>query len=138
MVFTLEGRIKNRKVVDIYVQNLLKLLNLHRRQASELSIKFCTKLPGDVLGLACGGPRWGEVEIARTSLDTKLQFFEQMITLSHEMIHIKQYMKGELSSSPTETKSNQIPYKTQPWEQEAHNLEHEYFAKAFPWDMVKF
>ena len=135
MIFILEGRIKHKKAVDVYIQNLLKALNIHRRYASELSIKFVKQLPGDVLGLACGGPRWGEVEIARTSLGEKIPYFEQMITIAHEMIHIKQYMKGELSSSVT---SNKIPYKTQSWELEAHNLEHEYFAKAFPWDMIKF
>jgi hypothetical protein len=134
MLFTIEGRVKNKKAVDIYVQELLKILNIHRRRSSELSIKFVTKLDGDVLGLASGGPRWGEVEIARTSSGEKLQFFEQMITLSHEMIHIKQFMKNELSPN-TEFKSDEIPYKNQPWEQEAAKFEYLYFAQAFPWYM---
>jgi hypothetical protein len=132
MFFILEGRVKNKKVVDTYIQNLLRELNLHRRHASELSIKFVTKLPQGALGLASGGPRWGEVEIARTSQGEELQFFEQMLSLSHEMIHIKQYMKGELSTNHV---PKNIPYKNQFWEVEAHKLEHEYFARCFPWDM---
>ena len=135
MIFILEGRIKNKEAVDVYIQNLLKALNIHRRYASELTIKFVTKLPGGVLGLACGGPRWGEIEIARTSLGEKIPYFEQMITIAHEMVHIKQYMKGELSSTVI---SNKIPYKNQYWELEAQKKEHELFARAFPWDMVKF
>ena len=130
MFFILEGRVKNKEVVDIYIQNLLKHLKLDRRRSSELSIKFATKLPGGVHGLACGGPRWGEIEIARTSRGEKLQFFEQMLSLAHEMIHIKQYMKGELSTNHVPEK---IPYKKQPWELEAHKMEHELFAKCFPW-----
>jgi len=137
MIFILEGRIKNKEVVDIYIQNLLKSLNLHRRHASELTIKFVTKLPGDVLGLACGGPRYGEIEIARTSEGEKLQFFEQMITLAHEMIHIKQYMKGEMTDEPQAVwhgrNHEKTPYGKQPWELEAHKMEHELFAKCFPW-----
>lgn len=135
MIFIIEGQIRHKKVVDIYIQNLLKALNIHRRYASELNIKFVTKLPGECLGLASGGPRWGEVEIARTSYGEKIPYFEQMITLAHEMVHIKQYMKGELSSFTT---SKKIPYKNQYWEQEAQKIEYELFARAFPWDMVKF
>ena len=135
MIFLIEGRVKNRKVVDIYIQNLLKELNLHRRYASELSIKFVTKLPQGALGFASGGPRWGEVEIARTSQGEKLQFFEQMITVAHEMVHIKQYMKGELSTNHV---PKRIPYKNQFWEVEAHNMEEWLFARAFPWDKEIF
>ena len=130
MYFILEGRVKNKEVVDIYIQNLLKYLKLDRRRSSELTIKFTTKLPAGVHGLASGGPRWGEIEIAKTSQGEKLQFFEQMLSLAHEMIHIKQYMKGELSTKHIPEK---IPYKKQPWEIEAHKMEHELFAKCFPW-----
>ena len=132
MIFILEGRVKNKEAVDVYVQNLLKHLKLHRRRSSELSIKFSTKLPQDVHGLASGGHRWGEIEIARTCQGEKLQFLEQMLSLAHEMIHIKQYMKGELSTKHIPEK---IPYKLQPWELEAHKMEHELFAKCFPWYM---
>lgn len=137
MIFIIEGQIRHKKVVDIYIQNLLKALNIHRRYASELTIKFVTRISDDCLGQASGGPRWGEVEIARTSFGEKIPYFEQMITLAHEMVHIKQYMKNELSPN-TEFKSDQIPYKNQPWEQEAQKMEYELFARSFPWDMVKF
>ena len=139
MFFTLEGRVKNKEAVDIYVSNMLKELNLHRREASELSIKFVTKCDGDVLGLACGGCRWGEIEIARSSRGEKLQFLEQMLTLAHEMIHIKQYMKGEMTDEPKAIwhgrNHDKTPYTKQPWEVEAHKLEYELFAKSFPWWM---
>ena len=80
---------------------------------------------------------YGEIEIARTSEGEKLQFFEQMITLAHEMIHIKQYMKGEMTDEPQAVwhgrNHEKTPYGKQPWELEAHKMEHELFAKCFPW-----
>ena len=131
MQYTLEGKFKNRSVVEIYIDNLCKALKLDRRQKSELNIKFMTRLPAECLGLASGGPRWGEIEIAKNSQGKKVSFMNQMIALAHEMIHIKQYMKGELSSTHTPKK---IPYSKQPWEIEAHAREHELFAKNFPFD----
>ena len=139
MQYTLEGKIKNKPLVEVYVDNLCKALDLHRRNASELDIKFVTRLDGDCLGLACGGPRWGEIEIAKTSEGVKISFMNQMLALAHEMIHIKQYMKGEMTDEPKAVWKGQnhedTPYTKQPWEIEANDLEYELFAKNFPFDL---
>ena len=139
MQYTLEGKFKNRPAVEIYVDNLCKSLKLDRRRASELNIKFMTRLPQNVLGLASGGPRWGEVEIAKTSEGKKVTFMNQMLALAHEMIHIKQYMKGEMlddSKAVWKGKNHdKTPYTKQPWEIEAHKQEHKLFAKNFPFEL---
>ena len=139
MQYTLEGKFKNRSVVEIYIDNLCKALKLDRRQKSELNIKFMTRLPAECLGLASGGPRWGEIEIAKNSQGKKVSFMNQMIALAHEMIHIKQYMKGEMTDEPKAVWKGQdhekTPYRKQPWEKEAHALEHDLFAKNFPFEL---
>ena len=139
MQYTLEGKFKNRPVVEIYIDNLCKALKLNRRQKSELNIKFKTRLDGECLGLASGGPRWGEIEIAKTTYNHKISFMNQMIALAHEMIHIKQFMKGEMTDEPKAVWKGQdhekTPYTKQPWEIEANEREYDLFAKNFPFEL---
>ena len=139
MFLEIEGRVKNKAAVHEYVDRLIHKLELGRRYASELSIKFVTECDDGVEGLCSGGPRWADIEIARSCSGHKQKFFEMMITLAHEMIHVKQYMKGEMSDDPNAIwhgrNHNQTPYTKQPWEVEAHKNEHELFAKCFPWEM---
>ena len=139
MFLEIEGRVKNKEVVYEYVDRLLFALDLGRRYASELNIKFVTKLEdGDIEGLCAGGSRWSDIEIARTCYGEKQTFFQQMICLAHEMIHVKQYMKGEMGDDPVATwkghDHENTPYTKQPWEVEAHKDEHSLFAKCFPWE----
>jgi len=139
MQYTLEGKFKNEPVVEIYIDNLCKALKLDRRKKSELNIRFMTRLPGECLGLASGGRRWGEIEIAKSSNGDKVSFMNQMIALAHEMIHIKQYMKGEMTDEPKAVWKGQnhekTPYKDQPWEIEAHKEEYDLFARNFPFEL---
>ena len=48
-------------------------------------------------------------------------------TLAHEMVHVRQFARGELNSSLTQWKSNKycdnIEYWDQPWEKEARRLQ---------------
>jgi len=48
-------------------------------------------------------------------------------TLAHEMVHVRQFARGELNSSMTQWKSNKycdnIEYWDQPWEKEARRLQ---------------
>ena len=55
-------------------------------------------------------------------------FGNWLSTLAHEMVHVKQFAKGELDSALTQWKSNKycgnIDYWDQPWEKEARRLQH--------------
>lgn len=48
-------------------------------------------------------------------------------TLAHEMVHVRQFARGELNSNMTQWKSNKycdnIEYWDQPWEKEARRLQ---------------
>ena len=61
-----------------------------------------------------------EVEISRTYEGEPLTFFEQMQTISHEMVHVKQFLR-----------------KQYPSEREAKNLEFKLYGKCFPWNLVR-
>ena len=71
-------------------------------------------------------------------LNKNLTFEHMMITLAHEMIHLKQYATKELKSKfvrgkPVDTwrgvKYRDIKYNDQPWEMEAMELEEELYHK---------
>ena len=116
MIYSIEGRYKNKAAVDQYISNLCKELKLFKRL--EIDIIFKSKLEGDAQGLCIEGDPI-EIEIARNSEGKPLTFFQQMLTLAHEMIHAKQFMRGEYPS-----------------EREAKDLEYHLFGKCFPWEMV--
>ena len=56
-----------------------------------------------------------------------------LITLAHEMVHVKQFAKGELDPALSRWKSNKycdkIEYWDQPWEKEARRLQHKLLLK---------
>ena len=71
-------------------------------------------------------------------INKNLTFEHIMITLAHEMIHLKQYATKELKSKfvkgkPVDTwrgiKYKNLKYKDQPWEHEASSLEEELYHK---------
>lgn len=119
MIFEIKGRHKNNIAVAAYVQNLCKELNIAHLKKAQLSIKFVTKCDGGALGLCWDDPEEIEVEISRTCEGKPLTFFEQMNTLSHEMVHVKQFLR-----------------KQYPSEREAKKLEFELYGKCFPWNLV--
>ena len=65
---------------------------------------------------------------SRTFIIDVAMFANWLSTLAHEMVHVKQFAKGELDSALTQWKSNKycenIDYWDQPWEKEARKLQH--------------
>ena len=77
-----------------------------------------------------GKPRFFIVEVKK-DLSEK----QKLITIAHELIHVKQYVKNELNEQMSywcgqSVNSDEIPYSEQPWEVEAfqfgEQLYHEY------------
>jgi hypothetical protein len=71
-----------------------------------------------------GKPREFDIEIKRTRGKKT-----SLITLAHEMVHLKQFAKGELSDDHNKwmgkrINSDKIEYDDQPWEQEASLTEY--------------
>lgn len=71
-------------------------------------------------------------------INKKLSFDHMMITLAHEMIHLKQYVTKELKTKVVKgncidtwkgVKFKNTDYKDQPWEQEATMLEEELYHR---------
>ena len=66
----------------------------------------------------------------KLSIKKGLSIYELISTVCHEMVHVKQYAKGELrwcnkknNNMWKKSVKNDIPYDDQPWEKEAYKLE---------------
>ena len=74
-------------------------------------------------------------------LDTSVKYkFDQILTwLAHEMVHLKQFVRGELCDYETgrvQWKSRsfgRVHYDDQPWEKEAYRLEDELYEMFAEW-----
>ena len=74
-------------------------------------------------------------------LDTSMRYkFDQILTwLAHEMVHLKQFVRGELCDYETgrvQWKSRtfgKVHYDDQPWEKEAYRLEGELYEMFEEW-----
>lgn len=75
-------------------------------------------------------------------IEDSLEFDDMIVTIMHEMIHVKQYVKNEmadLSCGNVRWKKctynpDNLDYWDHPWEKEAHNFD-EILASAFMIDM---
>ena len=65
----------------------------------------------------------GEGRHVTIAIDPDMPFEEFITTLLHEMVHVKQYIKGELTNSSWKGEYFTGSYKDSPWEKEAYELE---------------
>lgn len=77
----------------------------------------------------------GHREIS-VAVDSKLQLPRILLTLAHEMVHVKQFIKGHYRSEPSRNgklkkfwlgKQYSVEYSKRPWEIEAFRRENELF-----------
>jgi len=76
--------------------------------------------------LCLGDKNSVEIELARGSGNTTFTLKEMMVNLAHELVHAKQFIKGELHPSLNRWKKldySNTAYSRQPWEKEAYLLE---------------
>lgn len=139
MLYTIEGKIKNQALVERYVDILLKELKIDKLKR-ELDIEFVNEVEDeDIWGYCWGDKDSVYIQVLKRDGDRKFRFLEMMQTLTHEMVHAKQYFRGELSLKGDQRMwkdscGERYDYITAPWEQEAHKLEKELFVKLFPFD----
>ena len=119
MMLEIHGNIKDRHLVEEYAVNIIKKFRLDRRKNGTIIIRFRKRMPNGVADSTgiCEGDR----DEAIINIAKKQTFYEQMLTLAHELVHAKQFMKGEYPS-----------------EREATKFEYELFGKCYPWDKVKY
>ena len=112
------------KAIDYFARRLFS-----RQLCQHLHIRLSFKKTNDYWGLAIvddynakGMPRYFTVEVKRD-----LSEQEKLMSIAHELVHIRQYATGQLNEEMTlwqgeSVNSDLIPYFEQPWEIEAYDL----------------
>jgi len=134
-MYFIEGRPRHRAIVEEYVSNLMVSLNIHRFTSRAVNIEFLKTLDGDAQGL-CNGDK----QVALISINKSIPFLRQMQALAHEMVHAKQFLRGELNYIENQLSwqgkaAAKVAYMSQPWELEAYRLERDLFLDCFPFDL---
>lgn len=130
----IKGQIKNKATVHEYVQNIAKHLKISRFK-KPIVIEFVKNMP-EAAGYCSYGEGIISIEIAKN----EFTFMEMMQTLAHEMVHAKQYLRGELDTSNgifawKGRSAEGYKYKNQPWEKEAYRKELRVFSRSFPFHL---
>ena len=139
----LKGQIKDKKKVHAYVHSLCHELGIGRMWSKVIFINFKTVLDDDNQGVCWGDTKEGyvDISIARSSEGVKIPYEMMMQTLAHEMVHVRQYIRGELSYGSSgefqwkKRSAGGYKYENQPWEKEAIGLAEVLFTKCFPFHM---
>ena len=113
------GRIAQKKRIKEYINNILYFYLPTIRRNVHIEITISNTCDDDLYGACWGDKRSIEITLARKDLTLD----QMMHNLAHELIHAKQYLKGELSSYKHMWKGkdySECSYLTLPWEQEAY------------------
>lgn len=125
MSISITGRIAKKEQVKTFIFDTLEYLMPRIKRNVEIDIKIVTRCDNNHYALCSGDKNSAEIELARGSGDTTFTLDEMMLNLAHELVHAKQFIKGELHPSLNRWKklNYNVVYSRQPWEKEAYLLE---------------
>jgi len=132
MSIVINGRIKQKKEVLDFAYNIMFYLMPRLKRNVYIDINVVTKCDGENSALCYGDRESVEIELARESFDHKFLLEEMMVNLAHELVHAKQFIRGDLHPRLYKWKKQDcknMSYGKRPWEKEAYLLENELYNK---------
>ncbi len=126
MSVLINGRIKHKKKVEDFVYNTLFDLMPRLKRTVYIDIDVVTECDNGTSALCWGDNEEIQIELARECNGIKYTVDEMMLHLAHELVHAKQFIKGELHPSLLkwcQQDYSNTPYSKTPWETEAYRLE---------------
>ena len=126
MHISIKGRIQKKKAVETFILNVLKHLMPRLQRNVDIDVRIVTQCDNENYALCWGDKNSAEIELARRSGDIRFTLDEIVLNLAHELVHAKQFIKGELHPTLSKWKSldyRDVAYSKQPWEKEANLLE---------------
>tara|TARA_B100000963_G_scaffold238475_1_gene208527 strand:+ start:2924 stop:3352 length:429 start_codon:yes stop_codon:yes gene_type:complete len=135
------GRIAKKEKVKKYSELALSDLMPRLRRNVDIDIYVVTECDEKNYALCWGDKNEVEIELARKSGSKKFTHDEMMLNLAHELVHAKQFIKGELHPTLHKWKKfkkdyAKTPYFKQPWEKEAYLIEDKIFNKHWKYGNI--
>tara|TARA_B100001057_G_scaffold271720_1_gene271990 strand:+ start:1029 stop:1454 length:426 start_codon:yes stop_codon:yes gene_type:complete len=131
----IQGQFKNKKFVENVSELLVEtILPVKLRRAVSIDIWIYNALEEQAGGYCWGDKHHVDIEVARTSNGYRFHRDEMLVNLTHELVHAKQFIAGELSPTTAKWKKgdySKVPYSKQPWEREAYYWEKRLCEKFF-------
>jgi hypothetical protein len=125
VTFELFGKIKNKKRYNKFVEDvIMHLLPYPYKREIFIAIEFSKKLEN--AGECVGDRNSADITIAKEIDGVKVPSREIALTIAHELIHAKQYIKGQINPSKPVWKGinySNVSYRGSPWEKEAYLME---------------
>jgi hypothetical protein len=127
----IRGQIKNKLGIRQLCDQVLHHLMPRTTRNIDIEIEFVKQCEDHSAGYCFGGLDFAHIVIAKSSCDEPYQIAEILETLCHELVHAKQFIKGELQNGYVwKGKLYQTDDRTQqPWEQEADQMQAMLFEK---------
>ena len=126
IIVDIKGQITEKKRIIEYCENALAYFLTDLSKQIEINLTVLKELDGQAFGYCSGDETSVEIEIAKVSDGYKLSLNEMMLNLAHELIHAKQFIKGDLASSGKiwrHVDYSTVPYSIRPWEKQAYMFE---------------
>ena len=126
------GRIAQKRRITRFVRDTILHFMPKMRRPVDIEITTVNRCPHDYFALCWGNRNTVEIEIARGSDEVEFDIDEMMLNLAHELIHAKQFLRGDLTSTlrwGDKHADVNAAYFSQPWEREAYNKEEDIYEK---------
>jgi hypothetical protein len=131
------GQIRNKQLIERVSELLLEnIIPTKLRRPIEITINILTVCDEQAGGYCWGDRSTVEIEIARTSNEHTYSREKMLTNLTHELIHAKQFIMGEITPNMNMWKQQEVnrakvPYSHQPWEREAYRWEKRLYDNYF-------
>lgn len=129
------GKVKEREVIEATVAWCLKKMMPRMRTLDIEVIILPEKNMKNAMGYCVHGETNREFELI---IQKGLSLYNLISTVCHEMVHVKQYSRGELRSNKfgkmkwkAKIISDETSYMDLPWEKEAFKKEHKLAIQCF-------
>lgn len=128
------GQIARKNDIINYIGDVIYHLHPKLKNNVDLDLSIVTDQyeEGNYTYATCSGSK-RQIDIILNRVDETSKKFthdQMMLNLAHELVHAKQFLKGELSPKLASWKKKnhrKTPYSRQPWEKEAYKLEEQLF-----------
>ena len=129
------GQFRNKSFVQSVSELMLEnIIPIKLRRNVTVDVQIHNALEEQAGGYCRGDKHHIDIELERTSNGYVFEREEILINLTHELVHAKQFLAGELSGSAMRWKKadmSDVPYSKQPWEREAYYWEERLFKQYF-------